>query len=264
MDSQVMSGKNYGLKTVKYLAALAPLALLFFLSCSKKDVAPAVAKGVALKANPAGAGSVIVDDLGNTLYFFAQDYAGLNTCQGDCAAKWITFYVSNISIGAGLDQADFGEITLTGGGKQTTYKGWPLYRYSGDAKPGDMTGDNFNHVWFFAKPDYSVMIAVNPTSPRKYLVAPNGRTLYTYDNDINLNVSTCTGSCSNTWPAFLKTTPNIVVPTFLSATDFGTTTGGQQFIYKGHLLYFNVGDVNRGDAAGLSNSAWHELDETKF
>src|SRR5258706_4531384 len=181
-DSKVMFVENYGLTTEKCLAALAPLALLLILSCGKVEPPPTVAKGVALKANPTGGGSIIVDDLDHTLYFFAQDYAGLNTCQGDCAPKWTVFYVNNISVGAGLDQADFGEITLTGGGKQTTYKGWPLYRYSGDAKAGDMTGDNFNHVWFFAKPDYSVMIAVNPTSPRKYLVAPNGRTLYTYDN----------------------------------------------------------------------------------
>jgi len=108
------------------------------------------------------------------------------------------------------------------------------------------------------------MLAVNPASAKRYLVAPKGRTLYTNDNDINLNVATCTGTCSNTWPAFLMTLPNIVVPTFLSAADFGTTTGGAQFTYKGHPLYYNVGDVTRGDATGLANPAWHELDEAKF
>ena len=38
------------------------------------------------------------------------------------------------------------------GGKQWAYKGKPLYVYSKDAKPGDVTGDGFNNVWRIAAP----------------------------------------------------------------------------------------------------------------
>lgn len=263
-NSRVMSKVISCLKEAKYSASLFTLLiLLFVIACSKKDsVAPAVAKGVIIKADPTH-GNVLTDDLGNTLYVFAQDFAGLNTCQGACTASWPIFHLSNITIGTDLDQADFSEITNTDGTKQTTFKGWPLYYYSGDKKAGDATGDNVNHVWYFAKADYSVMVGVN-ASGKKYLVAPKGRTLYTFDNDVNANVSTCTGTCLTSWPAFSKTNANIVVPSLLSASNFGTTTGGQQFIYNGHPLYYYRGDINRGDANGLSISTWHELDETKF
>ena len=35
--------------------------------------------------------------------------------------------------------------------KQWAYKGKPVYTWSKDTKPGDMTGDNFNNCWHVVK-----------------------------------------------------------------------------------------------------------------
>ena len=43
-------------------------------------------------------------------------------------------------------------MTRDDGGKQWAYKGKPLYAWSKDAKPGDVTGDGVNNVWHIAAP----------------------------------------------------------------------------------------------------------------
>jgi predicted lipoprotein with Yx(FWY)xxD motif len=42
--------------------------------------------------------------------------------------------------------------TRTDGTKQYTYKGMPLYFYSKDTKPEDVTGDGVGGVWHLVKP----------------------------------------------------------------------------------------------------------------
>jgi predicted lipoprotein with Yx(FWY)xxD motif len=47
---------------------------------------------------------------------------------------------------------DWSIVTRDDGGKQWAYKGKPLYAWSKDAKPGDVTGDGVNNVWHIAAP----------------------------------------------------------------------------------------------------------------
>ena len=47
---------------------------------------------------------------------------------------------------------DFGIITREGGYRQWTYKGKPLYLFSGDVNPGDNNGNGVNGVWKIATP----------------------------------------------------------------------------------------------------------------
>ena len=53
------------------------------------------------------------------------------------------------SDGATAD-GDFTLVDRTDGGKMWAYKGWPLYLWVKDAKPGDMTGDGVGGVWHTA------------------------------------------------------------------------------------------------------------------
>jgi predicted lipoprotein with Yx(FWY)xxD motif len=39
------------------------------------------------------------------------------------------------------------------GEKQTSYKGWPLYYFFKDKKPGDVSGEGVNSVWYVIYPD---------------------------------------------------------------------------------------------------------------
>jgi len=267
MNSRWVLKGNFRRRMANGTSGITLFLVVLLIACSKKDsyVIP-VAQGVAIKSNSTF-GNILTDDLGQALYFFSSDYAGANTCYGGCATDWPVFYVSNISLGSGLDQTDFSEITNANGAKQTTYKGWPLYYYLEDKKEGDVLGDKVGNFWYVAKPDYSVMVSYNPATGKKYLVAPKGKTLYIYDNDAN-GVSNCTGSCITTWPAFANT--NMIVPSLLSASDFGlitrTSDATHQSTYKGRPLYYYSLDQVRGDVRGhgLSNGAWLELDDTRF
>lgn len=194
-------------------------------------------------------GLYLVDSEGRTLYFFAKDYNGSSSCYGTCAEHWPIFYVENPKIAPGLSPDDFGVVVRKDGSKQLTYKGWPLYYFAGDMKPGDINGDGIKGVWFVAKPDYTVLVAVKP-GLGAYLVDSEGKTLYVFANDVN-GTSNCYGQCAMKWPPF---TPNsLVVPSTLNLTDFSFTKrsdGTIQLAYKGYPLYYWINDMNRGDTTG--------------
>jgi secreted repeat protein with Y-X4-D motif len=46
-----------------------------------------------------------------------------------------------------------GTVTRADGTKQLTIKGWPVYRYVGDKKPGTWKGQNVGGKWFVINPD---------------------------------------------------------------------------------------------------------------
>lgn len=194
-------------------------------------------------------GLYLTDSKGMTLYFFSKDYDGKSHCYGECATKWPVFYVENIKPSPGLDPNDFGVITRDDGTKQVTYKGWPLYYFFQDQNPGDINGEGKKGVWFVAKPDYTLMIAVNDQLGM-YLVDDKGMTLYFFAND-QPNNSSCYGMCAENWPVF---SPNsLVVPSTLNLTDFTfiqRTDGTTQLAYKGHPLYYWINDQAMGDATG--------------
>ena len=99
-----------------------------------------------------GIGAFITDAKGMALYIFKKDMPGRSFCAGPCVEKSPLFYSENITPPIGLKVEDFGTITDDDGRKQTTYKGLPLYYFSGDKNPGDANGQGFNNVWYIAVP----------------------------------------------------------------------------------------------------------------
>ncbi len=201
------------------------------------------------------AGNYIVDDKGNTLYFFTKDVMGNSSCTGGCLNNWPIFYQEKIVVSSGLSSLDFGTITRDDRKKQTTYKGWPLYYFSGDENPGDIKGEGVNKVWFIARPDYTIFIADKDTM--KFIVDANGNTLYNFTNDMP-GVSNCKGNCLKTWPVFYS--ENIVSPSLINTSVFGVITnseGAKQTTYKQMPLYYYINDTKRGDTNGQNvNKAW--------
>jgi predicted lipoprotein with Yx(FWY)xxD motif len=93
-------------------------------------------------------GKALVDGKGMTLYIFDRDATGKSNCNGQCAVNWVP-----LAAVAGAKAPDaWTVITRDDGGKQWAYKGKPLYTWSKDAKPGDVTGDGVNNVWHIAAP----------------------------------------------------------------------------------------------------------------
>ena len=197
-------------------------------------------------------GLYLVDSKGMTLYFFAKDANGTSACQGQCIKNWPAFYVDKINPSPGLNKNDFSVITRSDGSKQLAYKGWPLYYFIKDKKPGDILGDGVKNVWYVAKPDYSVLAAYKE-GLGLYLVDSKGMTLYFFAKDAN-GTSACQGQCIKNWPAFTPMPQTkFVIPSILNITDFNfikRSDGTIQVVYKGHPLYYWINDHYRGDTTG--------------
>ncbi len=93
-------------------------------------------------------GKYLVDSGGMTLYYFANDLPKTSTCFDSCSDTWMPFYSESVDIPGGLNSTDFDQIGRVDGKYQTTYKGQPLYLYSGDHNPGDTNGEGVNGRWF--------------------------------------------------------------------------------------------------------------------
>jgi predicted lipoprotein with Yx(FWY)xxD motif len=255
-------------------------------ACSKSSAynssppAQPVVKEITLQSNNT-LGNYLVDKDGRTLYFFVNDADGKNHCTGPCELKWPVFNVDNINadkLGAGLSNADFGQITLASGSKQVTYKGWPLYHFAPPTNganvpeaPGQTSGDNASGLFFVGKPDYTIMIVrdqlvghdgknyksnfTEGDEVTTYFTDGKGATLYTFslDGPNKNNWTTPDFSNNSIWPIY--ETDKIVVPSALDKTLFGSITvfGKKQLTYKGWPLYnFGVDGNVRGANKGIS------------
>lgn len=102
-----------------------------------------------VKVEKTAAGPVFVDAKGMTLYTFDNDtMEGKSVCNGPCAENWPPLAAKADAMPEGA----FTVVTRDDGSKQWAYKGKPLYTWSKDKKPGDMTGEGFKNVWHVAKP----------------------------------------------------------------------------------------------------------------
>lgn len=97
-------------------------------------------------------GPIVVDGEGFTLYGFTQDTATTSACAGACADNWPPV-PGDATVGADLDSSLFTTITRDDGSTQLVFGDWPLYRFAGDAAPGDVNGQGVNDVWFAIGPD---------------------------------------------------------------------------------------------------------------
>ncbi len=263
---------------LKYIIfTIAPFLLVLLInSCSKSSgygstTPPPPAMSFQL-VNDSHFGSIIVDSKGNTVYFFSLDADGNSACTGNCLAVWPLSYVANPTFGTGLTDTDFSFITRSDGSKQTTYKGWPLYTYSGDAAPGQTSGDGIENTWFVAKPDYTVMLANNQlvgndgikydstykpgTGLTQYLTDDRGLTLYSFSLDkADSNKFTKSDFSNDGFFPIVQVTSTQNVPSLLSKSMLGTITvfGKTQLTFKGWPVYrFGADSLKRGNTRGMS------------
>ena len=137
-----------------HFAALAAVGAIALAACGSgggsysssaptKSVAAAPiasASNVSVKTAMTSLGSVLVDQNGKTLYGFTSDANGTPTCAGACASAWPPLTVSSATVPAGLDTKVFSVVSRSDGTHQLKAGKWPLYRFSGDAAPGDTNG----------------------------------------------------------------------------------------------------------------------------
>jgi predicted lipoprotein with Yx(FWY)xxD motif len=123
--------------------AVAVLSLLAWSAASADQVKVATKKDV---------GPYLTDAKGMALYVFKKDAAGKSACAGDCVAKWPIYYGEKVTPSGGAKDSDFATITREDGQKQTTFRGLPLYYFSGDRAPSETNGQGFKELWTVAKP----------------------------------------------------------------------------------------------------------------
>jgi predicted lipoprotein with Yx(FWY)xxD motif len=91
-----------------------------------------------------GAGQVLTDGRGFTLYVYLPDHRGPSRCSGLCARDWPPLLLpagaGHAAAGQGVKAALLGTVRRPGGARQVTYNGWPLYLWQGDHEPGQATG----------------------------------------------------------------------------------------------------------------------------
>jgi predicted lipoprotein with Yx(FWY)xxD motif len=155
-------------RTSLLILALAALAL--------PSLAPArLSSGTTVKAsyNKLLKKTLIVDGRGQTLYMYVSDSGGTSACINDaqyhCSKVWPPLLTTSAPVArAGVKQKLLGTIARDDGTKQVTYKGHPLYRFSGysstpgDKKAGDVNGQGFIGVWWVMSPSGAVLRNVFP------------------------------------------------------------------------------------------------------
>jgi predicted lipoprotein with Yx(FWY)xxD motif len=127
------------------------------------------ATSTVLTTHKVNRGTVVASPSGLTVYGFVADKNGKSTCFGGCAAAWPPLIARGsvvVKSGSGLSQKLVGKVKRASGVYQVTYGGHPLYRYSGDSKPGQQNGQNrkqFGAKWYvigkngnYLKPTYLV------------------------------------------------------------------------------------------------------------
>ena len=125
-------------------------------------------------------GTYLTDGRGMTLYHLVNDGGNYNSVCKDtaCTGIWPPFYAQSVNVPASLNPADLRTINVNGYKQyqQTSYKGWPLYYYSGDTMQGQINGQGLKDsygTWSVVSPDsvntfpatfpYSSSTATSPT-----------------------------------------------------------------------------------------------------
>jgi predicted lipoprotein with Yx(FWY)xxD motif len=94
---------------------------------------------------------------GRAAYLWVADGHDQSRCtSGGCAKFWPAVLTkSKVSAGSGVKASDLGTIAHSGGERQVTYDGHPLYYFAGDMSKGSLTGqgsDNFGAKWWLVAP----------------------------------------------------------------------------------------------------------------
>lgn len=137
-------------------AASVPLAALAMAACGGRSDTPrppktASGRPATIGLEAAGTlGKVLVEPRGRTVYLFRKDFRGKNAC----AAAWPPVRAQGMPVpgpGPGVSAAKLTTAARSDVAPQVLYNGHALYRYTGDAQPGDTNGQRvraFGGAWF--------------------------------------------------------------------------------------------------------------------
>ena len=223
----------------------------------------------ALKAETTQAGTVLASSSGLTLYYYTQDKpgSGKSACTASCATAWPPL-AAPVKAPPGVRlPGKLGMITRSGGVRQVTLRGFPVYLYAGDKTPGQATGNGVGGAWHVIKihvtaVTHAAVLKTETTRAGRVLASSRGLTLYYYSEDKpHSGKSACTATCATAWPplaAPVKAPPGVHLPGKLGVL---TRPGGiKQVTLNGYPLYLYAGDKAPGQDAGNGiGGSWHVI-----
>lgn len=138
-------------------AALAGAAALAVSLALAFETSPPAAAGVVVRtATLPRYGSVLVSPEGASLYLLSSEGHGRIVCTGACLSIWPPLLVAagTRPAGAGPLGGRLGAVRGPNGAREVTYNGYPLYRYAGDGRPGETSGEgiaSFGGTWYLVR-----------------------------------------------------------------------------------------------------------------
>jgi len=99
-------------------------------------------------------GRRLIGSDGRTVYLWEGDRGGMSHCTGACAAAWPPV-VATPNAGHGVIASKLGTVRRSGGARQVTYAGHPLYYFDGDTAAGQTNGQGsnaFGAKWWLVSP----------------------------------------------------------------------------------------------------------------
>ena len=152
-------------------SAAAPAASSAAPAASSAGSSASASGATVITTASSSAGTVLTSSSGRAVYLWAKDTGDKANCTGACAGAWPPVTTTGAPTASGSAKAsDLGTITGSGGVKQVTYDGHPLYYYSGDTGPGTASGqglDAFGAKWWLVAPtgsDFTTMVSTFTTS----------------------------------------------------------------------------------------------------
>jgi predicted lipoprotein with Yx(FWY)xxD motif len=143
---------------------------------SASSAAAAAGSGLVITTKSGSAGAFLTDGSGRAVYLWMKDGKDSSACDGACAGAWPPVTATGaVSASGGVTMADLSTITRSGGAKQVVYDGHPLYYFSGDSGPGQVSGqgsDAFGAKWWLVDPAGTSITAAVTVSPGATPPAP--------------------------------------------------------------------------------------------
>jgi predicted lipoprotein with Yx(FWY)xxD motif len=94
-------------------------------------------------------GKVLATSSGMTLYLYTPDAKNKSNCYTGCASFWPPLMTTGKpSAATGVKANLLGTTKRKNGKLQVTYNGHPLYRYTGDSKAGQVSGQGYQSIWY--------------------------------------------------------------------------------------------------------------------
>jgi predicted lipoprotein with Yx(FWY)xxD motif len=112
-------------------------------------------------------GEILVGGGGRTLYHTSSEPRNRIECAGLCAVRWPPLVISPHArpiAGPGVAASLLGTVRRPDGRLQVTYRGLPLYLFSGDKKAGDLNGQGAGRSWHALTPAGAVVTKSVPSS----------------------------------------------------------------------------------------------------